>query len=391
MRKILAFILPIIMVLSLPISLSVRAENTPTIVITSSFAASGDWVTIPVYIKNNPGICAAKMTIKYDTSKLSLVSAEKGDIMRSTMFTKGDIAVMPLTLVFASLANITDDGILFNLNFEVLPTTGKGEYDIMLSLNEDDVYNIDEVNVAFEKQNGKIIVPGDAKTELTSDTNLNYPPANWAADNSVPATLANFTKKNAFNNGLYTDVSSDKWYYSEVSSAYEYGLMLGKGEGKFDSDGGVTVAEGITMAARIAHIYRGGTGVLTSTSATWYDEYVRYAIKKGIMKKGQFDSFTRNITRSEMAALFSKALPNSCFKAINQIETLPDVSPFDESTQHILKLYNAGILTGNDTYGTFYPDSQIKRSEAAAIINRVAVESFRKKITLTDSGKNWFD
>ena len=46
-------------------------------------------------------------------------------------------------------------------------------------------------------------------------------------------------------------------------------------------------------------------------------------------------------------------------------------------------LYRAGVLTGSDSAGTFRPDSTIKRSEAAAIVTRMADPSLRQRITLT--------
>ena len=37
----------------------------------------------------------------------------------------------------------------------------------------------------------------------------------------------------------------------------------------------------------------------------------------------------------------------------------------------VYKLYQAGVLTGNDEAGTFAPMTNIKRSEVAAIVNRM--------------------
>ncbi len=54
----------------------------------------------------------------------------------------------------------------------------------------------------------------------------------------------------------------------------------------------------------------------------------------------------------------------------------------DEYGAEILALYNAGILTGNDKYGTFRPDSDIKRSEAAALICRIAIPDMRLEFEL---------
>lgn len=45
-------------------------------------------------------------------------------------------------------------------------------------------------------------------------------------------------------------------------------------------------------------------------------------------------------------------------------------------------VYRAGILTGNDGFGTFTPDSNILRSEVAAIVTRMTERSARKTISI---------
>ena len=49
----------------------------------------------------------------------------------------------------------------------------------------------------------------------------------------------------------------------------------------------------------------------------------------------------------------------------------------------MLKLYNAGILTGSDAAGSFKPTSTIQRSEVATIVTRMADKSLRKTFTLS--------
>jgi len=41
-------------------------------------------------------------------------------------------------------------------------------------------------------------------------------------------------------------------------------------------------------------------------------------------------------------------------------------------------LYEAGVLTGNDDAGTFIPNANINRAEAATIISRVILPDTRK-------------
>ena len=68
-------------------------------------------------------------------------------------------------------------------------------------------------------------------------------------------TNAAFEKVNTYNG--FSDVTDSNWFAKDVKTAYELGLMNGKSDGVFDPNGNVTVAEGITMAARVHAIYNG--------------------------------------------------------------------------------------------------------------------------------------
>jgi len=128
----------------------------------------------------------------------------------------------------------------------------------------------------------------------------------------------------------------------------------------------------------------------------WYDMYVNYALDNGIIELHDFytDDYTRNITRGELCSLFAAALPNESFNAINDIKGIPDVSDTDKNADVYLMLYNAGILLGSDENGTFNGTSDIKRSEAAAIINRAALPESRVKGSISavwNDGRTAYD
>ena len=113
----------------------------------------------------------------------------------------------------------------------------------------------------------------------------------------------------------------------------------------------------------------------------WYDLYVSYALKHNIIKQNTFatDEYTRNITRAEMCNLFAAALPESYFAPINKVTAIPDMDKNDYYADIMLMLYRAGIVLGSDAEGNFNASSDIKRSEVAAIINRVALPENRVK------------
>lgn len=189
------------------------------------------------------------------------------------------------------------------------------------------------------------------------------------------ASAAGFSKTKTYTDGQFTDVPASEWYAGEVKSTYELGLMNGIGEGLFDPNGNVTVAEAVTMAARASATYLGET--IPSAGGEWYQMYVNYALTKGFVKAGQFDNFDRPAKRHEVAQLFENAMPEGFFVAKNDVKDIPDVSEKQSYRSAILNLYKAGVVMGSDSYGNFKPEDNIIRAEAAAIINRVALPENR--------------
>ncbi len=193
---------------------------------------------------------------------------------------------------------------------------------------------------------------------------------------------AAFTQTENYTQGQFKDVSEKNWFAKDVESAYKLGFMNGTADDMFSPGGSVTVAQGITMAARANAAYNGKA--IPEVSGEWYQMYVDYAMENGIIVEGQFDSLTRNIKRIEMAKLLYDAMPDGYYTAINDVKEVPDVREGQPLAEEIKTLYNAGIIFGSDKYGFFMPESDIKRSESAAIINRVALPENRVKGTLVD-------
>ena len=191
---------------------------------------------------------------------------------------------------------------------------------------------------------------------------------------SCAAYGSDFSKTNSYSDGQFADVPATEWYAPSVKDAYEYGLMNGNSLTTFSPDGTLTVAEGITITSRI-HATANGKEI-PDADGEWYQKYVSYAIANGLMEDGQFDGYDLNIKRFEIAELFASAMELS---AINKVESLPDVAQGIDYADDVFKLYNAGILTGNDEYGTFSPNSYLKRSEISAMAVRIADSTKRVK------------
>lgn len=175
----------------------------------------------------------------------------------------------------------------------------------------------------------------------------------------------------------FTDVDPRDWFALWVDIAYNTGIMTGTGGNAFEPGREVTVAEALQMAANMDSRYKGDTFHTTAHVTTpWYTDAVNYCTASGIIRRGQFEDYTRQITRRELAQVFGAtelagSLPqrNSPVRVINSVR---DVAANDPAAQAIYDLYTKGILTGVDEDLSFRPDSAVTRAEAAALASRLA-------------------
>ena len=135
------------------------------------------------------------------------------------------------------------------------------------------------------------------------------------------------------------------------------------------------------MAAR-TYAYSNHKTIPQTGGSTWYSDALQYASDKGICAMGEFGTSYNNFcNRLTMAKLFARVVPAGTDQVLNDVTSLPDVQAVQEN-QAVFDLYRLGILTGSDKYGSFHPYQHIKRSETAAILNRVLALENRKAFTL---------
>ena len=195
-------------------------------------------------------------------------------------------------------------------------------------------------------------------------------------------SLDNFVKIRQYND-RFVDVSHDQWYYTNVNIGYRLGIINGSSDTEYMPDTYLTVAECITLAVNLHNIYYGNNADFTQ-SDVWYDVYIDYAVKYGIIDYSDYSDFDAYATRAQVAKIFAAALPDEAFTVKNQISdgAIPDVSMSADYANDVYKLYRAGVLLGNDEFGTFAPNSNILRCEIAAIVSRIAVTDLRLEVAL---------
>ena len=195
-------------------------------------------------------------------------------------------------------------------------------------------------------------------------------------------SLDNFTEKYEYTEGRFNDVSFGYWYGKYVAKAFALGLMQGRDGSIFAPGDSISIAETITLAARLHNIYNGGDGYFEQ-SEPWYRVYVDYACENGIIHTDKWNYYA-SATRRRFVSILEKALPAAELNAISDVpdNTIPDVLVTDPAAAAIYRLYRAGVLTGSDALGTFYPEEYIDRSAVAAIVSRMAVRSMRVEFSL---------
>ena len=189
----------------------------------------------------------------------------------------------------------------------------------------------------------------------------------------------------------FADVPKNEWYYEDVRLAVEGGLVNGKSPTIYAPNDNVTYAETVKLAACIHKLTDTGSTEFAA-GTVWYQPYVDYARSNQIISK-DYDWNTA-ATRAHFMDIFSRAISsNPTLKgtkpldAINTVEdgAIPDVPMTHPQAGSIYKLYRAGVVQGSDKQYSCKPNTNIRRSEVAAILTRMVYADKRLSFTVGDA------
>ncbi len=186
------------------------------------------------------------------------------------------------------------------------------------------------------------------------------------------------------------------WCEDAVDTVCEAGLMRGRADGSFNPSGELTGAHIVTICARLYGLLTGGDGVLPEPAEgqSWYDP--AYAsLSQALDRMGAAGSTPTAlhaqtldlledipaadpVQRQAFVSLLVETLQTAdvTLPSINQITVVPDFR-----SPGVLSLYNAGILTGSDQYGSFGGGELLNRGQAAAILARLVDPAQRVTFT----------
>ena len=193
----------------------------------------------------------------------------------------------------------------------------------------------------------------------------------------------------------FTDMDG-VWCEDAVDTVCEAGLMRGRADGSFNPSGELTGAHIVTICARLYGLLTGGDGVLPEPAEgqSWYDP--AYAsLSQALDRMGAAGSTPTAlhaqtldlledippadpVHRQTFVSLLVETLQTAdvTLPSINQITVVPDFR-----SPGVLSLYNAGILTGSDQYGSFGGGELLNRGQAAAILARLVDPAQRVTFT----------
>ncbi len=204
-------------------------------------------------------------------------------------------------------------------------------------------------------------------------------------DNAATPICISFERVNSYVQDQFTDVRTKDWFAKYVATAYEMGLMQGVDKRVFDVSGNVTLAQAVTLAARVNNINEtgGNTSVFKSRSGeAWYMAYARYSIERGVIDEEVYKAVqaspNREITRLEFSYIVGNALPAEALVTINNVDygDIPDVDYNTPAGKIVYSFYRSGILAGYKD-GRFNPDANITRAEVSAVMSRMGDSSQR--------------
>jgi len=191
---------------------------------------------------------------------------------------------------------------------------------------------------------------------------------------------------------VFSDVPRSAWYYNDVTSLSSKGIVGGTGNGKFSPSSYLSRADITAILARIALSesdlgqYAGYTNFSDVGKNAWYTKYINWAYSIGIVSgySGGVFKPNKNVTRQELAHMVTNFCNSMWYKMSSNksAENFKDKGSIASwASASVTACQKAGVIEGNGGY--FYPGRNAKRSEAAAMINRLISGGYTKSSSYT--------
>ncbi len=168
----------------------------------------------------------------------------------------------------------------------------------------------------------------------------------------------------------FSDLAEDHWGYPYAKAMVDAGYLIGDGDGSFRPDDNITVAEFVTVSARIA-----GLEVSASEGEHWASGIMAEAFSRGWLEEGELGEagFDTPITRQLAAKVSMNAVCADVDvpDAERYLADITDAADIDGAYRDAVgKAYAVGMLVGYGD-GYFHPQRNLSRAEAATLLHRL--------------------
>lgn len=144
---------------------TIQAAENPKVYADNVSAAAGDEISIPVKISGNTGIMGLGMKVTYDRDVLTPQSVTIGAVLKGTFdHNAAEAEGDSFDILWAGTENISADGELFVMTFQVAEDAKAGATEIALSYSQEDTFQESYEDVALDCQNITVTVGGSGVT-----------------------------------------------------------------------------------------------------------------------------------------------------------------------------------------------------------------------------------
>lgn len=139
------------------------AINSATVYSTVNIAKAGEVLKLPVCISNNSGVMGFRLNFSYDSSVLTPISVEYGEIVDYGLQDniEGDSTPGNMCVYWSGTDDVSANGTWFYINFDVNPQS-KGETQIDVSFTQADTFNENFDDVVLNCSPIKLTVENDS-------------------------------------------------------------------------------------------------------------------------------------------------------------------------------------------------------------------------------------
>lgn len=174
----------------------------------------------------------------------------------------------------------------------------------------------------------------------------------------------------------FTDVSNSYWGAEVIYKLANKGVINGYEDGTYKPLKSVTYGEFIklVMANFLPDDFESSS--VTADFDHWAAPYIKLAELYGVIDEGwiTLDNVNNYITRIEMVSIISMAdmiLNGNDFDSSKELDFSDIYSVTGKNRTLLQHAYSRGLVVGNPN-GTYRPNAEMNRAEAATIIDRLA-------------------